>query len=73
MSLTDKTTIVTGAASGIGKESAAELHRHPRHPTDVGPVVAFLLTEESRWFRGNYLTPDGGISSHILLHMNGVE
>jgi len=45
----------------------------PGHPTDIAPVVAFLLSDESGWFRGNNLTPDGGMSSHILLHMNGVE
>jgi NAD(P)-dependent dehydrogenase (short-subunit alcohol dehydrogenase family) len=45
----------------------------PGHPTDVAPVVAFLLSDAAGWFRGNNLTPDGGMSSHILLHHNGVE
>ncbi|MFQ5555401.1 MAG: SDR family oxidoreductase [Acidimicrobiia bacterium] len=45
----------------------------PGHPTDVAPVVAFLLSDAAAWFRGNNLTPDGGMSSHLMLHMNGIE
>lgn len=37
------------------------------HPSDVAPVVAFLLSDEARWFRGANLTPDGGMGAHLAL------
>lgn len=36
-------------------------------PSDIAPVVAFLLSDKSAWFRGANLTPDGGLSSHLAL------
>lgn len=36
-------------------------------PADVAPTVAFLLSDDSEWFRGANLTPDGGLSAHMLL------
>lgn len=43
------------------------------HPDDIAPVIAFLQSDGSRWFRGANLTPDGGMSSHILAHLSGLE
>ena len=43
------------------------------HPADVAPVVAFLQSDASRWFRGANLTLDGGMSSHIMMQMHAVE
>ncbi len=58
---------------GERAEEDMKVMDRPGRPTDIAPVVAFLLSDESGWFRGNNLTPDGGMSSHILLHMNGVD
>lgn len=58
---------------GERAEEDMKVMDRPGYPTDIAPVVAFLLSDESRWFRGSNLTPDGGMSSHILLHMNGID
>jgi len=58
---------------GERAEEDMKVMDRPGRPTDIAPVVAFLLSDESGWFRGNNLTPDGGMSSHILLHMNGID
>ena len=42
-------------------------------PEDIAPVIAFLLSDESRWFRGANLTPDGGMSAHHALRDHGLE
>lgn len=38
----------------------------PGQPSDIAPIVAFLLSGESRWLRGTNITADGGMSSHLL-------
>lgn len=48
------------------QESVRNMDRFGR-PEDVAPVVAFLLSGESRWFRGANLTPDGGMGAHLAL------
>lgn len=45
----------------------------PGHPTDIAPVVAFLLSDQASWFRGANLTPDGGLSVHMTLNWNGLD
>ena len=44
----------------------------PGRPEDVAPVVCFLLSDMSRWYRGANLTADGGMSSHILCEQHGL-
>ncbi|EJL35869.1 dehydrogenase of unknown specificity, short-chain alcohol dehydrogenase [Caulobacter sp. AP07] len=39
---------------------------------DVAPVVAFLLSDPSRWIRGANLPVDGGASAHILAQAHGL-
>jgi NAD(P)-dependent dehydrogenase (short-subunit alcohol dehydrogenase family) len=41
-------------------------------PSDVAPVVAFLLSDDAAWFRGANLTPDGGMGSHLDLEPFGL-
>ncbi len=48
------------------QESVRNMERFGR-PSDVAPVVAFLLSDEARWFRGANLTPDGGMGAHLAL------
>ncbi len=61
------------ATLGQRAEEDMKIMDRPGRPTDVAPVVAFLQSDASRWFRGANLTLDGGMSSHIMLHMHGVE
>jgi len=44
----------------------------PGRPSDVAPVVAFLLSDLSTWIRGANIPADGGMSSHILCDMHGL-
>ncbi len=48
------------------QESVRNLERMGR-PEDVAPTVAFLLSDESVWYRGANLTPDGGMGAHLAL------
>ena len=43
-----------------------EVMDRPGTPKDLAPVVAFLLSDATTWFRGANLTCDGGMSSHLL-------
>jgi NAD(P)-dependent dehydrogenase (short-subunit alcohol dehydrogenase family) len=53
------------------QESVRNMDRFGR-PTDVAPVLAFLLSDEAAWFRGANLTPDGGMGSHLELKPLGL-
>jgi len=53
------------------QESVRNMDRFGR-PEDVAPVVAFLLSDEARWFRGANLSPDGGMGAHIALKRHGL-
>lgn len=41
-------------------------------PTDVAPIVAFLLSDGSGWIRGTNIPTDGGMFSHIQCARNGL-
>jgi len=51
------------------EEDMAVMDRAGR-PSDIAPVMAFMLSDASVWFRGANLPLDGGMSSHILASMN---
>lgn len=53
------------------QESVRNMERFGR-PTDVTPAVAFLLSDESGWFRAANLTPDGGMGAHLALKRYGL-
>jgi|SRR5690554_468254 len=36
-------------------------------PTDIAPVVVFMISDDSKWIRGANIPVDGGIYQHILL------
>jgi NAD(P)-dependent dehydrogenase (short-subunit alcohol dehydrogenase family) len=64
-SLTD-TPLASGLLSDEGRREAAA-KRHPLRaigdPADVADLVAFLLSDRSRFMTGQVLRPDGGLSS----------
>lgn len=37
-------------------------------PTDIAPVVVFMISDDSKWIRGANIPVDGGIYQHILLN-----
>jgi NAD(P)-dependent dehydrogenase (short-subunit alcohol dehydrogenase family) len=42
----------------------------PGRPDDIAPVVCFLLSDMTHWFRGANLMLDGGMSSHIYQNIH---
>lgn len=57
---------------GERAEEDMKIMDRPGRPEDVAPVIAFLMSDDSAWFRGANLTVDGGMSSHILEQANGL-
>lgn len=64
-SLTD--TPLAGALLNTDAKKEASAKRHPLqqvgNPEDVAQLVAFLLSDASKFFTGQILHPDGGLSS----------
>ena len=57
---------------GARAEEDMRLMDRPGRPEDIASVVAFLLSDHSRWIRGSNIPVDGGMSSHILCNMHGL-
>ncbi|NEU35259.1 SDR family oxidoreductase, partial [bacterium LRH843] len=45
----------------------------PGTPTDIAPVVVFLLSDGSVWLRGVNIATDGGMRAHIDATSNGLN
>jgi NAD(P)-dependent dehydrogenase (short-subunit alcohol dehydrogenase family) len=60
------------ATLGPRVEEDMRVMDRPGRPDDVAPVVAFLLSDMSRWLRGAELHADGGMASHILCGRHGL-
>lgn len=50
-----------------------DLMDRPGQPTDIAPVVAFLLSDESGWIRGSNIAVDGGMTSMLAMKSLGME
>jgi NAD(P)-dependent dehydrogenase (short-subunit alcohol dehydrogenase family) len=50
-----------------------EIMDRPARPDDIAPLIAFLLTDESAWFRGCNLAIDGGLTSHLMAEAHGLD
>jgi NAD(P)-dependent dehydrogenase (short-subunit alcohol dehydrogenase family) len=57
---------------GARVEQDMKVMDRPGTPQDIAPVVAFLQSDGSGWLRGTNVAADGGMSSHVLLEMNGL-
>ena len=57
---------------GARAEEDMKVMDRPGHPRDIAPVVAFLLSDGAKWFRGANLTLDGGMSGHILSNIHSL-
>ncbi len=58
---------------GERAEEDTKIMDRPGRPSDIAPVVAFLLTEKSGWIRGANIPVDGGMNQHILSEVNGIR
>jgi NAD(P)-dependent dehydrogenase (short-subunit alcohol dehydrogenase family) len=50
-----------------------EIMDRPGRPSDIAPVILFLLADDAAWLRGCNLAIDGGLSSHLLMERHGLE
>lgn len=50
-----------------------EIMDRPGRPSDIAPLIVFLLTEGAGWLRGCNLAIDGGLTSHLLMEHHGLE
>jgi NAD(P)-dependent dehydrogenase (short-subunit alcohol dehydrogenase family) len=58
---------------GARAEEDMAIMDRPGRPDDVAPLVAFLMSDGSRWLRGLNLPCDGGMSSHIACEQHGLD
>ncbi|WP_217284121.1 SDR family oxidoreductase [Brucella pituitosa] len=49
---------------GARVEEDMRVMDRPGRPSDIAPVVAFLLSDGSRWIRGVNIPADGGMNSY---------
>ncbi|WP_252869851.1 SDR family oxidoreductase [Brucella pituitosa] len=57
---------------GARVEEDMRVMDRPGRPSDIAPVVAFLLSDGSRWIRGVNIPADGGMNSYILSHKHNL-
>lgn len=59
------TAILDDFEAAFGERMAKNVARvgRPGHPDEVADLIVFLLSEESRWLKGNDFTIDGGMSA----------
>lgn len=57
---------------GERAEEDMKIMDRPGRPTDIAPVVAFLLSDGSTWLRGTNIAADGGMRAHIEATSNGL-
>ena len=55
---------------GARAEEDMSVNDRAGRPDDIAPVVCFLLSDMTHWFRGANLMLDGGMSSHIYQNMH---
>jgi len=58
---------------GARAEEDMKIMDRPGAPEDVAPVVAFLLSDMTKWIRGTNIPTDGGMSSNILCETHGLQ
>lgn len=58
---------------GERAEEDMRIMDRPGTPEDIAPVVAFLMSEGSRWLRGINIACDGGMRAHIDATSNGLS
>ncbi len=66
------TPIMPDFKKTLGKRAEEDfaVNDRPGRPEDIAPVVCFMLSDMTHWFRGANLMLDGGMSSHIYQNMH---
>jgi NAD(P)-dependent dehydrogenase (short-subunit alcohol dehydrogenase family) len=66
------TPIMPDFKKTLGKRAEEDLsvNDRPGRPEDIAPVVCFMLSDMTHWFRGANLMLDGGMSSYIYQNMH---
>lgn len=57
---------------GARAEEDMRVMDRPGRPSDIAPVVAFLLSDASGWIRGANIPADGGMHAKVLCDANGL-
>lgn len=57
---------------GARAEEDMRVMDRPGRPSDIAPVVAFLLSDAAAWIRGANIPADGGMHAKVLCDMNGL-
>lgn len=57
---------------GARAEEDMRVMDRPGRPTDIAPVVAFLLSDAAGWIRGANIPTDGGMHAKVLCDMHGL-
>jgi len=67
-----ETPILEDFVKTLGARAEEDMSVNDRagRPEDIAPVVCFMLSDMTRWFRGSNLMLDGGMSSHIYQNMH---
>ena len=67
-----ETPILDDFVKTLGKRAEEDMGVNDRagRPDDIAPVVCFMLSDMTHWFRGTNLMVDGGMSGHILQNMH---
>jgi len=60
-SLAGRVAVITGAASGIGRETACVLAQ-AGEPRDIALAALYLASDASRFVTGQILRPNGGVA-----------
>jgi NAD(P)-dependent dehydrogenase (short-subunit alcohol dehydrogenase family) len=60
------------ATLGARAEEDMKTMDRPGKPSDIAPVVAFLLSDGSGWIQGTNVPVDGGMYSNVLCGMHGI-
>ncbi|PCI87655.1 MAG: 3-alpha-hydroxysteroid dehydrogenase [Hyphomicrobiales bacterium] len=70
-----ETPILSDFLETLGERAEEDMRVMDRagRPSDIAPVVAFLLSEASTWIRGANIPADGGMYAHAVSNMRGLE
>jgi len=68
------TPILKDFVATLGERARADRDTmdRPGTPEDIAPIVAFLLSDMTKWIRGTDIPADGGMASNIFCNMHGL-
>lgn len=68
-----ETPILKDFIDSLGERAEEDMKIMDRagNPSDIAPIVAFMLSDSTVWVRGANIPVDGGMHQHVLLAKNG--